>query len=1482
MSLINPLPKLLPPVSAPKETVVKGPSLDAINLAKHLDTLKSNGFDFLDAPVQVAIASKAKNPQEVLQLGNVMKASIIANPLPAISHLFSDPQLQKEPTASQQLSYWFTSSTGGVPISEVDVKKIQKDMIKQKQAEGLEATGVWTPEWQSALSNSISAAYDKPQLGNVDSKSTIHSLMNQGFLSTALNTVTAVVKSMPRSLMQLMGDLVAGIPGAISGDISRPTGNLNAFERAGQAIAEAPLFPGKTPEKTDGKGFQQAMINRQIQDIGTMLSFIPIGKLAWGTKSVAANVAAKGPLTKVPLAEVAPKFTILKSIQASAEAGTESALPKIFPRVIANSPAMAWAYQGVVAPIAATAPLNMAARNYFAQRLRLPLVAGINAVTQKTIVAGALETGIARGTGKINENAQDSPLNTALDNLHPISGRLGLAFDLFSMQANPGGITKASGAEWAADMKNGGVRIREALDETGALIAWQKANPDRLLADEITKHGASDVYAHIIDQINQMAVQHAAELVFNKLKEGGANSQWVAMTDEEKLAARLQITHDIWTTSVGKNSALSQARSSIMLDQNAMETGFRTVRAVASGNTRENQIAAGFDNFMQARKVMNQILEPEIQKYVVHPGTYKAFEAAKEQADIPVWASKATKEAAGPLPTLDAKWTSAAGIDAERGAIGLANKGTLDKPTALIQANKFQEALDAAGTAEKQNVIKLEIARYLVENFGIDTRSIGYMNASKMLDVLFERSSMLAVPIYPAVGSPKMIVDLFAKLDKLGYKPIAGTDVGHYFTKDLMQGVDVGSAERNLNAQIAAKLGLSPRLTDSHALSARASVEMQIKVQAEIDKGVAAGKFVLPPGYNASRVISWLRKGLDENREFSLSQRAALATTTGLEKLQMGGYKYEVDQLIKAGTAKTREEAMGLIRDAKKSEQGIRDASKKELIAALTRPMDAISAELMGVEEGTAFMNREAANAVIKGIWTARLNVPSEMVGGLGKFEDLLYAQFGMAGKDIPWLSGKTIPNFTAKALNIRNRVRFQSSLLFAWRRVFKTSAKGITEGVPPTWYPGQKMRDMGIAEKANKIYEQNFPKDLNKNLWMDDIERLTNQADLFNIYNPTDFYKWNAYWLYEQGFRGEELVNKTERVMSYAQRTAAERSLNAVFYPFSFNKTVMRQFGTYLLTRPAQRAVLSGMLAAYDNLDGQKKLKWTEENLPLIKELEKLNALKHGIGLGGFGGINMPYTQLTSAAFLSLFGPKSINYTGDPAIDANTIKMVNAYVPLVKSMKDLLTESVDSTKTIVNFVAQNAFGQFKPSDTKPVPEILLPAKVQQNRAWEYRSRLIMQLRDVIDYNYANPKNPVTWAAIKNGDGDTIPVQVGILDKSINKATIGQLVHYRYPSWDNTLSSVVAQVKKTEADRFIGETTAVNPKLGALYRQFEDNATSVNDAIAKDSIGTEDLVTITNEFRRVAVELSMKDNNFYKFYKDHYERIFGPLEGFNK
>lgn len=1492
----SPVKNVAPNVKTPKLAVpTPKPGVDpaAQMLADNLDALHNSGYSYLEPLVQTAFAKGASSPTQAVALAKTtQQASIVGNPLPAINHLFSDPNLQKLPTKTQQIQFWFNGTMGSYPIAETDVRKIQQDMIAKKQAfVGATPTGAWTPEWQNAFVNSSKQALANLGPGNMDSKTALHNLLNQGLLSTALNSVYATVKSLPRSIMNLMGDTVSG-----SNNLN-PLLNLvnkatnNSLAPVGQAISNAQIFPGKPTQKQTTEEYIKSANDRTLEDIGTALSFIPIGRVAFGTKE-ALSVASKQGLTKVlPFSEVAPKFTILKSIQAAQAAGTETVLPKILPRVIANSPITAWMYHGLEAGVAKSAPAQMVIRNTLAQRLRLPLVQATNKIIGKTIVAGALETGIGNLENKFGP---DTGLDTAIHSIHPVAGNLATALDLISAQANPGGVSKDAIASYSADVANGSHAMRQSLDELGVLNAFQKANPEFNLDQAIADHGAASVYQHINDQLNKVSAMFAAEEKLNPLKAAGPTGPWAMLSDEEKAQKLLDLSHSIWMDSVnGKGSALHNAREAVTTDQNALETGFRIMRSQAMADTRESALAkkgtSTFDNYMNARKVGDQILKPEVQKYLIHPGTVDAFKKAKAAIEPAPWE---TAVEGAPKIKLDKRWVETNNPVMGRGVFGLARIGSVMKEDAIIAANGFKEALTNGTVAENEKT-RLDIARYLINEFGIDTNSLNG-DTQKMLDAIYAKADTLAVKIHPVIGAPVEVQNMFKELAKLGYQPVVGTDIGHYFTKDLM-GVDLGKAKVNVadvlkagqiseatqaqTARIASKLGLSPRLSDSSAVSARASIETNISVQTAID----AGKIKLPPGFNASRTLSWLRKGLDESRSLTKGQKTSLFIAENiLAPLKAGGYRYEIKNLMDT-QGLTEEGAMAKIIEAKKAEMGIRDASNKEMLTVLMRPMDDLSADLMGVPHGTPLMDKASATAMIQAVQRARVKVPSEMIGGLAKAEDWLYAGLGIAGNTIKIggkeISGATIPNIPAYFLNMRNRVRFQESILFAYRRVFKTMSKGITEGVPPTFYPGEKMRSMGIDQEAEKLYTKMYPKENAKNIIQDDVERLLNQSDLYNLYSPRDFKKWVLYHVDQAGYKGQDALDKVERVMGYGERTAAEKSLNAVFYPFSFNKTLMRQFGGYLLTHPGQRLVAAGMLNLYDTHDGPKMRKWLEDNMPLIKEVEKLNAFEHGTGLGGFGGINMPYVQPLFNAFATMVGPKQISYM-DAQQGATAYKTLQKYIPLLKSFNDVITEGADTARTgaalALRTVGQYSFG----SDTVPRPQYLMPAKAQQSNAWDYRTNLITQLGQVLDYNYKHPHAPYTWGAIKNGDGNTIPKETGLIDKPINKATIGELVHYRYPAWDNTIASSVAVKKTTEADRFIGGIAAINPDLGSAYRQVDEYAKKISALVSKDNIDTATLVSVTDAFRKTAIDLAINDKNFYNFYKTHYQRLFGPLESF--
>jgi hypothetical protein len=432
--------------------------------------------------------------------------------------------------------------------------------------------------------------------------------------------------------------------------------------------------------------------------------------------------------------------------------------------------------------------------------------------------------------------------------------------------------------------------------------------------------------------------------------------------------------------------------------------------------------------------------------------------------------------------------------------------------------------------------------------------------------------------------------------------------------------------------------------------------------------------------------------------------------------------------------------------------------------------------------------------------------------------------------------------------------------------------------------YPESKMEEMGITATADRIYKRIFPENIGKDMFLDDAERVVKEADFYNLYSPREYEKWSAYWLSKKGFSDTEIVQKLENVMGYGERTAGERSLNAIFFPFSFNKTVMRQFGTFLLTHPGQRLVVEGIMEIYDQVDGPKYRKWLEENAPLIKQVEQLNALKHGVGLGGAGGINAPYFSGVKE-LITILGPKKIDYGATQKNDM-VLQTLKKYIPMVKEFTDLFIDKNklaisgqvgDTIKTGLG-LAENTVSRLRgryevETDWHPNRHPLMPDAAQQTAAWDYRSRLITGLAPVLERNYQNPNNRIVWP-------DWIPVETGLIGKPINKATIGQLVHYKYPAWDNAQSAVISQRKLTEADRFIGETTARNPQLGADYRKFENAAVRVSNAVNKDSVSLGNLAKITDMFRGIAIDLSARDRNFADFYKTHYERLFGPLEGF--
>ena len=1456
------------------------PLSPAQELANNIDALHAAGHGTMDVASQVAIASSGQQPNVMLAIADKIKQAT-ADTASGIQSFFYDAQQARVPSVTQQLA---TTLTGHAPtvLYEDHVSKIQQNLIEQGFApKGTPVTGIWGPEWTQVASAARYANLTKPGTGNAPTKSTVQHILGALSLSRNANVLLQVVKALPRETLQLMGDVVSGKNAVLT-----PIGHLlygNNNVGAGRAIAQ---FGAKPENRTTNAEYAKQASDRTFQDLMTLIQFIPMGSLAKGVKVAGAELKAGTLAADV----VKPKYTLLNSITASAKAGTPSLL-NVSSKAFLNKPILKQIYWGVdhaITPVVAmSAPIQIAIRDTIAQRLRLPVVRAANKLGFAVMGAGLKEQGIALAESKTG--GRQGTLDTTVYGTAPIAPYLAHALDIFSMQMNPvSGLGKTNAvAEVLGDTKKTADAFRNALDDMGALRAWQKANPkidySTVVADHIANGGTElDVLKEIGQQINEMSVDRAVRELKNPLLTDGT---WATMNAIEKETWAKTASKQIYADAGNPEGLLQSARTTLVADQNAMETGFADIGVKISEDVRSGKKAlkgtSSFNQKLQANVAMESLLQNDMAKYFISPATIKTFkETAKDIAD-----QKALEEydlalgqGTGEVtriknPKIDAQFAETAQVKNLLGSIGLARLDTLTKTGAIKMLNQLREELANAPKGVPYQKMRTKIAESLINEFGVDITKFADSDASILLDEFEKQADGLALDLHIVRNAPQEVKDLIEKMRIAGYKPVIGTDIGHVFNQSA-QFTDLGMADLRTTSKIARILGISPRLSTSAAISARAAVETHRSVQAGID----SGKIQVLPSFNADRLLTYIRNKAEITGKLSLGQEAVM-----LASKKAGNYDIPIERVIaaakEAGETITEDQAWSQITTAKRTELGLRELGYKDLMKILTSPMEENVAELMGLPKGSKFMDEQSARNTIHAIWKARVNVPSEMIGGIAKLEDILYSGLYVGNKEL----GKTAMSIAAipsRLMNLRSRVRYQESIVFAFRRMFKTAAKGITENIPPVLYPEAKMQDMGIAKQAAELHARIFPQDAAKAAFLDDAERVVKEADFFNLYNPVASEQWATYWLAKQGFSDTEIAQKIENVMGYGERTAAERSLNAVFFPFSFNKTVMRQFGKFLLSHPGQRLLVSGMINLYDQLNGPELKKWMDENMPLIKQLEAMNALEHGIGLGGFGGINAPYIQGVYN-LMTVLGPKTIHY-GAQSKNDSTLDTLKKYVPMVKEFNDLFLGpqsqghmfegQVETTiKTVLSAKERIGSGE---SMFNPIQHKSMGVQAQQTAAWDYRTKLIIGLTPILDFNYKNPDSKKVWP-------DFIPVETGLRGLPINKATIGQLVHYKYPAWDNAASAVVSQQKVTETNRFIGAVTARDKQLGTLYRAFDDAAKRVSDAVAKDSIDPPKLVMITDGFRQVAIQLARKDANFNDFYKTHYERTFGPLEGFN-
>lgn len=192
--------------------------------------------------------------------------------------------------------------------------------------------------------------------------------------------------------------------------------------------------------------------------------------------------------------------------------------------------------------------------------------------------------------------------------------------------------------------------------------------------------------------------------------------------------------------------------------------------------------------------------------------------------------------------------------------------------------------------------------------------------------------------------------------------------------------------------------------------------------------------------------------------------------------------------------------------------------------------------------------------------------------------------------------------------------------------------------------------------------------------------------------HNPAEWQITAYQHLVDQGVDKVTAARQARDMYTYGTaggRSAAEMSVNFIFFPFSFQKKAYTALARYVSDDLSRAVVLHDAVKGYELLDQKYNLKqmW-KDHLPALEKLQQLNMFAYGASLGKLGGLNRPFIEpvMNMAAnlhgqkefvpgILNLFNPQGVSVKS--AADAVDIKkLVRSLTPVYNDINYLLGDS--------------------------------------------------------------------------------------------------------------------------------------------------------------------------------------------------------------
>lgn len=826
------------------------------------------------------------------------------------------------------------------------------------------------------------------------------------------------------------------------------------------------------------------------------------------------------------------------------------------------------------------------------------------------------------------------------------------------------------------------------------------------------------------------------------------------------------------------------------------------------------------------------------------------------------------------------------------GALGIQDVGNKTREEINDDAEKFAQKLVATdalkkgfGRSEAVQAVAEEMKTYLHEQFNMDASHLGVFDdraPEQLITQIQKLAESRPSEVLPTWDQPTWVTDRIAALRARGKRLVFGSHIGHSYDGTLPQFTTLEGFKTPIR-KWAGKVGLDPQRIPDVEVAKSISHSKDANIHDFLTNDPQARLATPHADFRTARAALEAATGKSEMNPI-LSAALSLTSRFGLNKTA-------IDQIVKdAGIDAngkpllSRAEAEGQLKAAIGGQFGIRDLAKKKLVDHLMTTQEIPTAD-------GSFTWHAVDRHTATGIVNAAVNAyrqPSYMMG-LEQIENFARsATYGFGDKLVARAPDSKLYNLVnawpSKILNARNQLRFTVSPLFAARVATKVRFKAALEGVQIPFNPLHDLVKSGDDVKAKNLLDRMGGKVPTEQM---DADRYAVSRDIFGIHDSS----WDAaYFVHAQTAKGlspDEVKASYERVFKYGAgggRSAAERTANTLFFPFSFEKTLLRNTGAYLLDHPTQAMILDNAVEQWRVLDRDQRVgRFIDAHLPILQELQLLNGFAHGISPGQFGGINAPIIgaalKLGSTASASASSGKSealLNLLMPHAWGSNfTVKNLEKYMPIWKQAGALF-KSVNEQKNIGFAAWHDTYSKIIGSNAKPEPTLTPFAQVQA--ALSKKASLINDpaVRSVIDYNARQSDDADKYRWPQNAK-----LPQSIWNQPVDRTTISAYMQYLYPAYNPQKSADFAVANKTAQAAFIQNIAQSNPAKAAQLTAFSKLADQVIGHLNADSYDTATAQQVQSEFHDAAQKLSTTDPTWLKFYDTYYKAALGPIQSYD-